>query len=145
MDSSSLALDLLFTVYNKEVEEEQLELIEEDVATFTSDEMTDLVIATDVLPYTDPSQFRATWTKIHDTLIKEKGFLIGTLFRSAPTHNEVQLMNGAKEMGAWLLPDSRMVKPLLKQTGYKIISCQYRPGDPQMAPTCIEFLAQKKS
>ena len=57
-------------------------------------------------------------------------------------------MNLLKDMGAWFLPDRRMVRPLLTQAGYEIKTCKYRMDDPKIKVTeqmCIQFIAQKKT
>ncbi|MBF8263026.1 MAG: hypothetical protein HW387_691 [Parachlamydiales bacterium] len=145
IDNSRPALDILRQNNLATVESGQLQIIEADVETFSPSEPADLVVAADILPYIDPAQFRTTWNKIHDKFIKENGFLVGNLFRT-PTHPElIPQMNSMKEMGAWFLPDRRMVRPLLTQTGYVIKTCKYRIDEPSMEPICIQFIAEKKS
>jgi SAM-dependent methyltransferase len=144
IDNSRPALDALSKNCNAEISSGQLSIIETDVTTFIPTEPVDLVIASDLFPYIDPSKFQATWIKIHDKFVKEKGFLIGSLFRSAPTSKEVQVMNSMKEMGAWFLPDRRMVRPLLTHTGYDIKTCRYQYDVAELEPLCIQFVAEKK-
>jgi hypothetical protein len=57
-------------------------------------------------------------------------------------------MNLLKEMGAWFLPDRRMVRPLLTQAGYEIKTCKYRMDEPKLKlneQMCIQFIAEKKT
>lgn len=145
VDNSISSLNVLAAQNKAEVASGQLSIINEDVTTFVPSEPADLVVAADIFPYIDPTKFRATWTKVHDTFIKERGFLIGTLFRSATQPKDVPVMNMMKEMGAWFLPDRRMVRPLLTQAGYEIKTCKYRIDDPDIDPICIQFIAEKKN
>ncbi len=145
VDNSRSSLDILSSRNKAAVASGQLSIIEADVAAYTPPESADLVIASDIFPYINPTKFRATWTKIHDVFIKKNGFLIGTLFRSAPSAQEVPPMNLMKEMGAWFLPDRRMVRPLLTHAGYEIKTCNYRIDGPNMEPLCIQFIAEKKT
>lgn len=114
-----------------------------DICEFLPEEPADLVIAADILPYIDPRKFRATWKKIHDVCVKENGIFIGNLFRAAPTPNELRMVNMMKEMGAWVLPDRRMVRPLLADAGFAIEKCTYRQDLPGPNQICIQFKAKK--
>ncbi len=144
VDYSRDALDTLKHQNQSAVTSGQLKVIECDITTYTPSEPADLVVAADILSYVDPTKFRSTWTKIHDTFLKEKGFFIGTLFRSAITQQQVPSMNLMKEMGAWFLPDRRMVRPLLTSAGYQINTCRYRIDDPSETDhQCIQFIAEK--
>lgn len=145
VDYSRSALKALELQNSKEVKSGQLRIIEAEVAAFVPSEPADLVIAADVLPYINPSKFHATWTKIHDTFIKDNGFFVGSLFRDTTKSEEVPVMNMLKEMGAWFLHDRRMVRPLLTQAGYEIKKCIYRIDDPTSESTCIQFIAEKKT
>lgn len=158
IDNSKLALKHLTARNQEYVQSGQLEVICEDIATYVPKEPVDLVIATDVLPYIDPVQFKTTWMKIHDVCVKEGGFFIGTLFRSvdSPTKLQSRHANNMKEMGAWLLPDKRMVSPLLTGVGYDIKECvcfekmsdhpgmQGFKGLENLKDIIIQFVAQKK-
>lgn len=141
VDNSRPALNLLAQKYRAAVESGQLQIVEADMTEFAPSEPADLVIAADSLPYINPSKFRATWTKIHDTFVKEEGFLIGNLFRFTPQN--MPLMNVTKEYGAWLLPDRRMVRPLLTQTGYDIKTCAFLKDPVYAESMYIQFIAQK--
>lgn len=147
VDTSRPSLDVLRERYPDAVASGQLTIVEDDIATFTPPAPADLVLAADSLSYMDPTQFPATWRKIHDTFIKPGGFLIGTLFRSAPTQEQLPNMNLMKEMGMWFLPDRRMVRPLLTHAGYEVKSCRYRTENIFESQTgnetCIQFVAQK--
>ena len=140
VDNSRSSLEMLASQNSEAVVSRKLMIVEEDVAVFTPSEPADLVVAADILPYTNPAQFRATWAKIHDTCVKPGGFFGGSLFRSS---DNLFLMNMMKEMGAWFLWDRRMVRPLLTSVGYDIKVCKYRIDDPQEEPVCIQFIAQK--
>ncbi|VHO02137.1 class I SAM-dependent methyltransferase [Candidatus Rhabdochlamydia sp. T3358] len=155
VDYSQSALDVLKAKNKAAVESGQLKIIKEDVSTYVPLEPVDLVVAADIFSYIDPAQFRDTWTKVHDVFIKESGFLIGTLFRSdckpqqkVQQVRQIQQINFLKELGAWFLPDRRMVRPLLKQAGYEIKTCLYRidiPEIEQREQMCIQFVAEKKT
>lgn len=148
VDYSQPALDVLKAKNKAAIESGRLKIIEEDVSTYIPLEPVDLVVAADIFSYIDPARFRDTWTKVHNVFLKENGFLIGTFFRSiCKTPRQMQEMNFLKEMGAWFLPDRRMVRPLLEQAGYEIKTCQYRMDDPDMEQReqmCIQFVAEKK-
>jgi 2-polyprenyl-3-methyl-5-hydroxy-6-metoxy-1,4-benzoquinol methylase len=142
IDYSQSALDVL----RERIDEIYLDKIKfycADILSGSPARPFNLVIATDILPYIDPKRFQKLWKKIHDVFLNNNGFLIGTLFRAAPTEKEIPYMNMAKEMGAWLLPDGRMAKTLLNETGYSIQDFHYRIDDPNSKPLCLEFLAQK--
>ena len=78
-----------------------------------------------------------------DDFLKEQGILVGTLFRAAPNPKLVPIMNSLKEMGAWFLPDRRMVRPLLASAGYNIKKCVYRNDMPGEESLCMQFIAEK--
>lgn len=145
VDYSKPALDMLASQHKDKIASGQLEIIEEDASKFEPSAPVDLVIAADSLPYLDPSKFRATWSKIHDVFLKEKGFLVGSLFRAHTKPELTPVMNVWKEMGAWFLPDRRMVKPLLTHSGYEIKTCKYRIDAPNEEAACIQFIAEKKT
>jgi hypothetical protein len=121
----------------------QLSLIEENMGTFSYRQQVDLVLAVDSLPYMNPAEFMETWRKV-GACVKENGFFVGTLFRLV--RGADPLLNIAEEMGAWHLPDRRMVRPLLTDAGFAPITVQYR-NDPQGATeaTCIQFIGKKGS
>jgi SAM-dependent methyltransferase len=141
VDNSRLALSILSAKNQKAIAEKKLSIVEADITTYTPQEPADLVVASDSLPYTDPSQFRATLTKIHDRFVKRGGFFIGTLFCS--TH-DLRLMNILKEMGAWMLWDKRMVRPLVTSAGFEMKTDKYvtQDGSKEEA-VAIQFIAQK--
>ena len=143
VDSSKSALDLLRSSTMKEINEEQLKIVESDIASFETSEQADLVIAADSLNYINPLDFKKTWQKIHDQFLKQGGDFIGSLYRCETSAGPVPLTNTFKEMGAWLLPDRRMVRPLLTNTGYDIKTCIYRKSNEEDEPICIQFVAKK--
>lgn len=143
VDSSRGALDVLKAQCQKAVDSGQLTVVEADINTFVPPEPADLVIAANIFPYIDPVKFQATWQKIHDTYVKKNGFLIGSFFRSVPS--EFKDMNVLKEMGAWFLPDRRMVRPLLTHSGYEIHKCVFGISLPGKELFCIDFIAKKPS
>lgn len=142
VDNSRASLNLLARKHRGALETGQLTIIESDVTEFTPSEPVDLVVAADILPYINPIHFRSTWTKIHQ-FIKQEGFFIGNLFRSIS--DPLVMMNTMREMGAWFLPDRRMVRPLLTHMGYDIQTCRFRIDDPGMEAMCIQFIAKKKA
>lgn len=146
VDSSKASLDVLAAQNAEAIASGQLVLQESDVADFVPKEAADLVLAADIFPYVDPARFQETWKKIHDTCVKEEGFLVGTFFRAPVRKDQEPEANIFKEMGAWLLPDRRMVRALLNQTGYEVETCKFRlEGDKDPDPMCIQFIAKKNS
>lgn len=142
IDSSQQALNILASQYKKEIDSGILKVIHADATAYIPDEPADLVIAEDVLPYVDPSKFQNFWIKIHKLFVKENGLFIGSFFRTV-TDNVMQ-MNMMREMGAWFLPDRRMVRPLLTNQGFEVLKCTFRKDD-QGEPICIQFAAKKIS
>jgi SAM-dependent methyltransferase len=136
VDNSRSVLDFLTANNKAAVDPGQLTIVQADVA--------DLVIAANVLPYINPNGFRQTWEKIHHACVKKGGYFVGSLFRSAPSEKEVMYMNSLKAMGAWFLPDRRIVRPLLTEAGYKINTCKFHVVDVNRLPLCIQFVAEKK-
>ncbi|MDF2577304.1 MAG: hypothetical protein K0S74_788 [Chlamydiales bacterium] len=145
VDTSRIALAILKERCQSQLQSGQLSVVEANLATYTPEEPAELVLAMDVFPYIDPKQFRDTWTKVHDLFIKEDGLFMGTFFRSVNSKREIIHMNMLKEMGAWFLPDRRMVRPLLLHVGYDVKTCIYRKENDNMEPMCIEFVARKIS
>lgn len=142
VDSSMTALRILISQNRNEFSDGRLQVIESDMTSFTPEESVDLVIAADSLPYINPKKFKATWEKIH-SYIKEGGYFFGSLFRLVYKPAQVPSINLMKEMGAWFLPDRRMVRPLLTSAGYAIQKCNFRATENQGVPVCIQFEAQK--
>lgn len=145
VDYSKQALAVLAVKHKVYLSTGQLVLVEADITEYTPDQPVDLVIAADSFPYVDPSKFKATWEKVHAIFLKQNGTLVGSLFRAFTKPELAQELNVWKEMGAWFLPDRRMVKALLAQTGYEIKSCSYRSDPGYIEPACIQFIAEKKN
>lgn len=149
VDYSRPALNILTANNQDALASGQLTLVEQDITTYTS-EPVDLVVAADIFPYLDPTQFRATWMKV-SAYIKANGHLIGSLFRFPPeigtssphATKALTLLNMIQEMGVWVLPDRRMVRPLLQAGHYEAETCIYRRDDPALEPACIQFIAKK--
>ncbi len=147
VDNSRSALVVLAGNNQAALRSGQLTIVEADITEFAPSEPVDLVIAADSLQYIDPMKFEVTWRKIHG-YIKEKGFFIGSLLRAAPIPDPLLMsaMNGMKAFGAWVLPDRRMVRPLLEHVGYQIQICGYRVDLPEKKDQLwMQFIAQKKS
>ena len=126
--------------YQPAIDKKQLQCVQGDVATVNLDQPVDLVIASDIFPYIDPSKFRATWEKIHRFFLKEGGILIGSLFCFGKDHRQINML---KEMGAWFLLDTSTALALAEQTGYKVLDHRIRHrGDTD--PICFQFILQKK-
>lgn len=145
IDNSRPALEVFREMHSAEIASGQLRVIEADATEFTPSAPVDLVVAADVLPYLDPAQFRTTWTRVHDLFLKQKGIFVGSLFREATHPADLVNTNIMKEMGAWLLPDRRMVRPLLTAAGYEIRSCTFRKDPGIKEPFCMQFVAEKKA
>ncbi len=146
VDNSPSALNVFREMHEREIASGQLTIVEADATEFNPEEPVDLVIAADIFQYIDPAQFLKTLAKVHDLFLKDKGILIGSLFRSPPlpaTELHIIQMNVLKEMGGWFLPDRRMARPILKNAGYEIKSCTYRQ-ERVGQPICIQFIAEKK-
>ena len=140
VDYSPMVMNILSSKYKKEIERGQLELVEEEITNFNPVEPIDLVIAADVFPYINPAKFRETWMKIHANFLKEGGVFIGTFFRSI---NSLPRNNLIKEMGAWLIPDRRMVRSLLINSGYFVENCAFRNDGGAEQPAVIQFRVVK--
>lgn len=150
VDNSPSVLDILRQKHLTEIASGQLILIEADATEYTPAEAVDLVVASDLFFYIDPALFFSTWKKVHDLFVKKGGILIGSFHRCPPppiSAKELAHMNGMKEMGAWLLPDRRMVRPLLTHAGYVIKSCTYlkEEFEEEGKATHIQFVAEKKA
>lgn len=146
VDYSERALDPLISACSEQIRKKQLETVCEDLNTFASSVLFDLVLAIDVLSYIDPEKFEQTWQKIH-SFVKPGGIFIGTLYRSlADTHDPrvLRMQNHTREQGAWFLPDRRMVRPLLTHVGYEIQTCRYFFGRGREEAWTIQFRAQKR-
>ena len=147
VDSSFAVLKILTLRFPNEYRSGRLKIMMDDINTFTYPKPADLVIATDVLSYSDPAQFRTTMTKIHDQFVKEGGDFLGTLFRLPTKPKSTEWINYLKETGAWFLPDRRMVEPLLADVGFTVKSCDYMMEGVQEGsePLSVQFVAQKIS
>lgn len=145
VDSSRPALDLLEKCYPGAIASRQLKIVESDIATYVPEEPVDLVIASDVLPYTDPVKFLGTCQKIHDTFLNKGGFFAGTLFRSHSDPAMNGVMQTVREMGGWFLPDKYMVEPLLKHFGYEVKTCNLISNVSLPRGYTVQFLAQKRN
>ena len=142
VDDSKMAIDALHERLERTnlLSSGRLEIVHEDISSFTPREPVDLVIATDVLPYLDPKKLRATWTKIHDVCLKNEGIFIGTFIREIDPFR----MQLVRDTGAWTLPDSRMVSSLLVNTGYSVEECIHPSDAPDAEdPIRIQFMAKK--
>ncbi len=145
VDNSRPALDFLAKGNSDAVASGKLKIVEADVAAFIPEAPADLVLAVDILPYIDPAKFIETWKQIHDLCVKEDGFLAGNFFRTLSDPEMAPMMNLAKEMGAWFLPDRRMVRPLLTHAGYEVKTCRFRDDFSGKEPMAMQFVAQKKT
>ena len=144
VDTCQIALHFLAKYNAQHVESGRLKIVEADIAEYIPERPVDLILATDIFPYMDPSQFQTVWSRIH-SFIKEGGFFFGTLFRETNDPRRLQFTNMMKEQGAWFLHDRRMVRPLLTEVGYKIKDCAFRPDFPTPPHTVIQFFAEKIS
>jgi SAM-dependent methyltransferase len=152
VDYSRPSLDVLIQNNRAALDSHQLTIVEEDITTYTPFESVDLVIAAEIFSFIDPTQFRVTWMKV-SKYIKTNGHLIGTFFRFPPeidtpsphATKALTLLNMIQEMGVWVLPDRRMVRPLLQAAHYETETCIYRRDDPNLEPVCIQFIAKKLS
>ena len=115
----------------------RLELLQADLVEYVqaSPRKFHLVVANDIFSYLPPNAFQPVWMKIRD-LVHDEGFFAGTFFFEG-LHEPVECKNMLEEMGAWLLPDRRMVRRLLAEAGFEVISCVFR------STVAIEFLAKK--
>jgi len=120
---------------------DKIATVQSDVNDFEPAEPVDLIVAEDVLMYTDPTRFEELWGRI-SAWVKEEGHFLGTFLHKSPKQNE-RFLNQMEEMGAWGLPDRRMVRPLLTSAGYKVIHCKFRRDKSLPEPVCIEFVAKK--
>ncbi len=145
VDNLYVAMAKLLMNHRTEIKSGQLQVVAADISTYQPDSPADLVIASDILPFIDPAKFMGTWKRIHDLCVKEEGFLVGNFFRSLTELKSAPLIYALQEMGAWTLPDRRMVRPLLTHAGYEIKACQFRQDIPGHDHHSIQFVAQKKT
>lgn len=109
------ALELLAN--NTQSDWDQLTLVCKSITKFTPEHPVDLVVCKDVFPHLNPAKFKAVWEKIHHLFLKKNGFLIGTIFS---TPSKLDTSNQLKEIGAWFVPDKRMILPMIEEIGYKV-------------------------
>ncbi len=143
VDNLPLALSLLTDKNPEAVASGQLQVVEADISTYRPDSPADLVIASDILPFIDPEKFMGIWKRIHDLCVKEKGFIAGNLFCALSGFGNDSLMYALQNMGAWVLPDKRMVQPLLTHAGYESKTCEFRHDIPGHQDHSMQFVAQK--
>lgn len=144
VDNSQKALERL----SLKTKSDRLTVVRSSINKYTPDAPADLVICKNVLSYINPAKFEALWGKIHNLLLKEKGILIGTMYTASSHPDQLVEMNKIKEVGGWLLPDRRMVRPLLEGAGYKIEKCIFHKNLPNLQPKdqmAIHFIAEKGS
>jgi hypothetical protein len=99
---------------------DQLTLVCKSIAKFTPEKPVDLVVCKDVFSHLSTAKFQAVWEKIHHHFLKKDGFLMGTLHTADKDPSKLVTLNKLKEIGAWLVPDKRLLLPLLEETGYKV-------------------------
>lgn len=119
VDPCSSALEILAN--NNQTYADQLTRVCKKITHFIPEEPVDLVVCKDTFNYINPSKFQTVWENIFHRFLKKDGMLFGTLFVNNPDHSKLKTINQYKELGAWLIPDSRFIKPLLEDTGYTII------------------------
>ncbi len=112
------ALELI--AHNNQTYADQLTLICKKITKFTPEYLVDLVICTDTFNYINPAKFQIVWEKIFQQFLKKDGMLFGSLFVNHPNPVKLKTINQYKELGAWFVPDSSHVRPLLEGTGYTI-------------------------
>lgn len=134
VDNSPSAIKIIKALNPAEIKSGQLKVVQASISKYTPDEPADLVVCKDVLPYVNPSKLQPLLNKIHDTFIKEDGSLLGTFFSTTPHPDQQVIMNQLKEAGAWFIPDRRMVKPLLEDSGFHIDKCVFRMYNPELPP-----------
>jgi len=144
IDYAPKAIDSLTERYRAAIESRQLTC---KVADISSDPLdlppADLVIATDVFPYTDPKKFPMTWKKVHQ-LIQPEGRFIGSFFTDFKLPSSKPVKKSLSAMGSWFLKNDRIVPTLLRQTGYKIERCEHLPSPgSQFESIVVQFLAKK--
>lgn len=144
IDYAPKAIDSLAEKYRAAIESRQLTCIVADISSNPLDlPPADLVIATDVFPYTDPKQFPTTWKKVHQ-LIKPEGRFIGSFLTDFKLPSSKPVKKTLSTMGAWFLKNDRIVPTLLRQAGYTIERCEHLPPPGlQFEPITVQFLAKK--
>ena len=112
------ALEILAN--NNQARMDQLTLVCKSLTKFSPEHPVDLVVCKDVFNHLNPAKFQAVFEKIHQHFLKKEGLLFGTLFSSDPASSKIVTINRLRDIGAWLLPNRRLIMPLLEGTGYKV-------------------------
>lgn len=148
VDYSPKVLKILSKAHPAEIKSGQLKIIEKSINKYTPDLPVDLVVCRNVLTYINPKKFQALWERIHKSFLKESGYLIGTIFTKSSHPSQIIPMKAYEDLGAWFLPDFRMARPLLTNSGYTIHNCALQLNTPHIKPEdqiIIQFSAEKKS
>lgn len=146
VDYSPKALKILSKANPSEIKSGHLKIIKSSLTKYIPDNAVDLVICRNVLSYVNPGKFQALWERIHNLFLKDEGHLIGTLFTKSSHPSQIKPMQSLEDIGAWLLPDFHMARPLLTHAGYTINNCALQLNTPEIKPEdqiIIQFSAQK--
>lgn len=146
VDYSPKALEILSKTNPSEIKSGHLKIIKSSLTKFIPENPVDLVICRNVLSYINPGKFQALWKRIHNLFLKDNGHLIGTLFTKSSHPSQIKPIQSLEDIGAWLLPDFRMARPLLTHAGYTVKNCALQLNTPDLQPEdqiIIQFSAQK--
>lgn len=146
VDYAPKALKILSKANPSEIKSGKLKVIHSSITKYTPSKPVDLVICRNVLSYINPEKFQSLWERIHNLFLKDNGTLIGTIFTKSPHPSQAKSIQALEEIGAWLLPDFRMARPLLINTGYTIHNCALQLNTKCLKPEdqiIIQFSATK--
>lgn len=132
VDYSSKALKVLSKANLSAIKSGKLQVIKSSLTKFYPEKLADLVICRNVLSYINPGKFQALWERIHDLFLKDNGFLIGTIFTKSSHPSQIKPIQALEEIGGWLLPDYRLARPLLINSGYTINNCALQLNTPDL-------------
>ena len=99
----------------------------------------DLVVANDILPYTNPASLAQLLRKIFDSMNKGGNFF-GSLFIENQSRKGPQTDAALKQMGAWMLRDGKQVPSLLQSIGFEAVKICPRTGRDD---STVEFHVRK--
>lgn len=93
----------------------------------------DLIVASDILPYINPSKVKSVWENIFSAL-KPGGHLISNFFTTTDPKN----LSSQRIMGAWIAMNEDEIKALVKSSYQMVDSC-YRNSSKES----FHFIAKK--
>lgn len=143
IDNAPGALELLRVAANKKdpkwIQNGELTIQKQDLNGYDFTKKVTLILANDLFPYLDPTQFQNTWRKIYEAL-EDDGYLIGSFMLRL---DDSPLKGVMSEMGAWFVDSSEIVEALFCSPKYKIVKFKYEYSAGPSKPSHYHFIAQK--